>query len=193
MKYGFFEEYLNALAAKAPTPGGGGVAALNAALAASLLQMVLAYSRSKMPAAVAEMAEQLALQCQRSVRRCLVLMEEDEQVFTSLRTLWQEREDAQAKLDNAYLAAAAPGVEILEIVYGLSEQLRQISPHTKASLRSDLEIVVANFMAAAAAATSNVFINGRALHDKPKREQLLSSAMTRKQDISENCEVIAQT
>jgi hypothetical protein len=28
---------------------------------------------------------------------------------------------------------------------------------------------------------------------KPKREQLLSSAMTRKQDISENCEVIAQT
>src|SRR5829696_7565679 len=118
--------FLNAAAAKQPTPGGGSITALAGALAASMGEMVLNYSVDKkgleayqdeLKPALAELTKARGL--------LLQLMAEDQAAFeavTQARKLPETDPNRQGIFDAALLACiripeaiAATGVAVLEV------------------------------------------------------------------------------
>src|SRR6187551_2880116 len=79
------DAFLTAAAAKQPTPGGGSIAALTGALAASMGEMVLNYSVGKKSLAAHEPAMREALaEFTRARRLLLALMVEDQVAYEAL-------------------------------------------------------------------------------------------------------------
>lgn len=84
------QEFADRLASKAPSPGGGAVAAVTAAHAAALGCMVLAYTLGKPKFAAHENENQLALQSlQRSQIEAFALADEDAVAYANLSALWK--------------------------------------------------------------------------------------------------------
>ncbi len=180
-------QFLNATAAKTPTPGGGSVSALVAAEAAALGEMVINYSLNKkgLEAFADELKPALAeMNKARSV--LLQLMVEDQlayDAFSAARKLPEaERQD---KFPAALLTCvrvpetiAATGVAILEICDRLVNFVNYY-------LLSDLAVCADLAMAAIRCATYSVRSNLSAMDDPADRQstesitnQLLHRALT---------------
>jgi formiminotetrahydrofolate cyclodeaminase len=156
------DDFLNASAARQPTPGGGSVAALAGALAASMGEMVVNYSIGKK--GLEEFAERLKTALGEFHRARLVLVElmvEDQQAYESLsaaRKIAEASERAAAMRDAAMIcirvpqAIGAASVAILEI----AERIVDIAnPY----LLSDLAVCADLAMATTRCAIYNVKVN----------------------------------
>jgi formiminotetrahydrofolate cyclodeaminase len=155
--------FLEAAAAKQPTPGGGSITALAGALAASMGEMALNYSVGKagleayqdeLKPALAELTKARALLVQ--------LMVEDQGAFEAVskaRKLPEADPSRQGNFEAALLACiripeaiAATGVAILEVA---DRVVNFINPH----LLSDLAVCADLAMATARCAVYNVRAN----------------------------------
>src|SRR4051812_38163724 len=179
-------EFLNAAAAKQPTPGGGSVTALVGALAASMGEMTLNYSVGKkgLEAYQNELAPALA-ELTRARLLLLGLMTEDQAAFetmTAVRKL-PETDAARADRFNAALLAciripetmAATAVAILEVVDRITNF---VNPH----LLSDLAVCADLAMATTRCAVYNVRANLPDVKDAADRasiELTIRSLLTR--------------
>src|SRR5260370_16617820 len=94
-------EFLDALAAKQPAPGGGSVTALVGALAASMGEMVLNYSLGKKELAAHERELRRALQEFKRARAMLLeLMVEGQAAFEAMAALRKLPVDSQSSNAN---------------------------------------------------------------------------------------------
>ncbi len=164
---------LDAVAAPTPTPGGGSVAALAAALAAALGQMVAGLARKKksheqfvdgLTAAVQEL--------DKASRMLATAMDRDaaayDEVLAAFKMPKDTPEDENTRvvaIETAMRGAAEVPMEVAEAAMFLYELLGQLEAITPASMKSDLR--VGRMMAAAAAhgALANVEINLESLTD----------------------------
>jgi formiminotetrahydrofolate cyclodeaminase len=178
--------FLDAAAARQPTPGGGSVTALVGALAASMGEMTLNYSVGKkgFEAYQDELAPALAEMTK--ARQVLVrLMAEDQGVFsamTAARKLPEGDPQRATRFDAALLACirvpeamAATAVEILERVDRIANF---VNPH----LLSDLAVCADLAMAATRCAIYNVRANLPDVKDTADRatiERTIRSLLTR--------------
>ena len=156
-------EFLEAAATKQPTPGGGAVAALTGALAASMLEMTLQYSVGKKELEAYQGELVPALVAARAVRKQLeALVEEDQTAYlrlTSAKKLLDGDATKAAAVAGAVdvavavpIAIAGRGLELLE----LSDRvLNFVNPY----LLSDLAVSAELSMATIRAAVYNVRIN----------------------------------
>src|SRR5207302_5024491 len=119
-------DFLTALAAKQPVPGGGSVAALTGALAAAMGEMVLNYSVDKMD--LQDYADELRPvleELHRARRLLLDLMVEDQEAYealTAARKLPRDSQEREDQFPAALLACirapqsvAATAVAVLEL------------------------------------------------------------------------------
>lgn len=155
-------EFLDAAAAKKPTPGGGAVAALVGALSASMGEMVLNYSVGKKD--LAAYADELkpALASFTRARQMLVqLMVEDQAAFEAISAIKKlpadsERLDRLAAALSACIRApqtmAATGVAILELCDRMVDRVNRY-------LLSDLAVCADLAMATVRCAIYNVRVN----------------------------------
>ena len=167
------QPFLDAVAEPTATPGGGSVAALAGALAASLGQMVAGLSRKKksqaayveqLSAAVAELraaAEALAEAIDRDAASY-------EAVMAAAKLPKETKEDERLReeaMQRATRGAAEVPLYVAETAVELYERLGQLEPISAASMLSDLR--VGRLMAAAAArgALENVTINLESISD----------------------------
>ena len=105
--------FLEAAAAKQPTPGGGSVAALAGALAAPMGSMVINYSVEKKELALFREELLAALHtCEKARGLLLELMVEDQEAFTLLTATRKTRESDDA----AFVAALASAIRIPQAV-----------------------------------------------------------------------------
>lgn len=165
------DQFLSATAAAQPTPGGGSVAALAGALAASLGEMVLNYSVGKKDLAAydAELRSSLA-ELTRARRLLLGFMVEDQQAYAALSAA---AKDPQSPEFAAALAAclsvpeavAATAVAILELCDKLADK---VNPH----LISDLAICADLAMTTVRASMHNIQVNLRAVPDMARRGEI---------------------
>lgn len=170
------QEFIDQTAAKAPTPGGGSVAALCGALSAALAQMALQYTVGKK--AFADHEEEL----RRSVaafaaaqKRFQELIAEDIAAYAALSGLLKLPEDLRHKnpeFTPAVLAAIrAPqtalglAMHVLELCAGLLEK-------TSRHLISDLGIAAALALATVHASELNVLVNLPLVAQKEKAAEL---------------------
>jgi len=151
------------LAARTPTPGGGSAAALVAALACALGEMVLAYSID--PAKPSEELRALSERLTVARTRFLDRMDEDARSYDAVRSARRARKEhpddpaAKATVLAAIRGAAEVPLGTARDAVELAKQLASVREHTKAALGSDLVTSLAMFRAAAEGALANVSIN----------------------------------
>lgn len=186
--------FLDAAAARQPTPGGGSVAALAGALAASMGEMVLHYSIGKKGLEEHAPALTAALKEFHQARRLLMeLMREDQAAFTELSAQRKAppspRRDAAVadallacvRIPQAMAAAAASILDLADRIVGI------VNPH----LLSDLAVCADLAMATARCAIYNVRVNLNDITDPKQRweietgsGQVLSRALMAVQRVS---------
>jgi len=157
------EEFLDRLASDAPTPGGGAVAALTGALAASLGRMVcgLTTGRKKF-ADVEPQVKQIASRLTRAAEMLKRLIDEDAAAYAELSAVFKlDKSDPNRKarlVETAALAAAVP-LETAAVSRQVLSDLRRLEPIANPNLRSDVEAGMHVAQAAMHAAAANVRVN----------------------------------
>lgn len=189
--------FLDGLAARTPTPGGGAAAGLGGALAAAMARMVAAYSLSRNTPPDA--AQRIGLAADRLARADAMLRQfvhEDAAAYEHLtRTSKALRESARttgaapsAELAAAHRAAlgAAIGVpmQMLVTLAELLATLDAMKAEANRHLLSDLGVAAALAFGAARAARYSVLVNVRELTDSQERESLLADTAA----VLERCE-----
>jgi formiminotetrahydrofolate cyclodeaminase len=158
-----FAEYLDQIAAKTPTPGGGAVASGVGAMSAALAGMVVAYSIGKKSLAA---HEGFLAEAQKRLARARTLMldlaKEDEAAYGLVNELMRlPAGDARREREMPAAVAAAVAVP-MAVAAGAVDLLRlyvELAGKTNPMLRSDLGIAAELALATAAGSLWNVRIN----------------------------------
>jgi formiminotetrahydrofolate cyclodeaminase len=168
--------FLDAAAAKQPTPGGGSIAALAGALAASMGEMVLNYSvnkkdlqshRPELEAALAEF--------HRARQFLLGLMVEDQLAYTAL-TLARKQVGRGAEFDAALLASIRVPQAIGTTAVALLELSGRLVDKVNHFLLSDLAVCADLAMATVRCASYNIRANLADVTDPAERARFEQSA-----------------
>jgi formiminotetrahydrofolate cyclodeaminase len=164
-------DFLETVASKQPTPGGGAVASIVAALAAAVARMVVNYSVGKKSLAGHDALHQEALASLREQgERALELAEDDARAYERLNTLWKlDKADPKrvAEFAAAVEEAIAAPHAVLHVCMETLRLLKRLAAAqaTNAMLASDLAIAAVLAEAGARSAAWNVRINLPLLED----------------------------
>lgn len=173
------DQFLDALGAKRPTPGGGAAASVAGAVGAALGQMVLAYSLGKKNLAQhQELLEGAMGALSRARAMFLTLAQEDAAAYAVLNELMRlPAEDARRKneWDAAVGASIRPPMASLALSSETARVLTTLCGTSNTQLKSDLAIAGILVEAAAAAAKWNVVINVPLLPEG-ERQNVLADA-----------------
>ncbi|HWE00761.1 MAG TPA: cyclodeaminase/cyclohydrolase family protein [Tepidisphaeraceae bacterium] len=188
------QNFLDAAAARQPTPGGGSIAALCGALSTSMGEMVLNYSIGKKDLAAYEGELLPALQGLHRARVLMLeLMVEDQAAYaavTAARKLPPGPEQ-DAQLKSAVIGAIRTPETIGATAVAILQTCDQVINFVNYHLLSDLAICADLAMATARCAVYNVRVNLTEITDPAERQriesrisQILSHAATLIQRIS---------
>lgn len=171
-------EFLDSVAAKQPTPGGGAVASVVTALAAALGAMVVNYSLGKKKLAQHDALHRRALAELDELRReALALAEADAVAYGRLNELMKlDASDSrrQREWDAAVDEAIAAPQVVMQCCARMLQLLQELAGATSAPLASDLAIAAVLAEAGARAAAWNVRINLSLMNDAERSMQLES-------------------
>ena len=149
--------FLDQLAARTPTPGGGGAAAVTGAMAAGLVAMAARFSETRLPG-----AGELADQADELRRRLAQLAEEDAQAYAAvLETLRLPRDASEREVQRqeALLGAALVPLEIARIGARVALMAARLAETGNPNLRGDAVTGAVLAAASARSAASLVDIN----------------------------------
>lgn len=189
-----FDELLESIAAREPTPGGGAVAAMMASLASAVLEMVATYSIG--PRRLTEHRDDLetAIQSLCQLRsEALQLADEDIAAYERLNALFKlDRDDPVRKA--AWLSAVRGAIEAPQRTMRLASALIDLSAElqrkTSRMLRSDLAIAAIGAEAALRAAAWNVRINLPMLPDDSDKRRDIEASM--EESLSSAVRIVAE-
>ena len=170
--------FLDRIAERAPTPGGGSVAAVVGALSASLARMVAAYSTRKNQApspAVAAIVERLH-QTDTILRELIDADAAAYEAMTAARRAAKSDPTAAAK----YQVAVWTGIGVpMQVAAAAAESLitmEELTAHANKHLLSDLGVAAVLAAATARAARFMVLVNLPELADASRRDRLRGDA-----------------
>lgn len=160
-------QFAEELSSKAHIPGGGAVAALNGACAASLISMVINLTIGKDEFAEHEEKLKVALHDAIEARDDMLDgMKRDAEAFDSLmacfklpKTSKEEKKERRAKLQKGYKAAASEPMAAMIGGRKLLDAIERLIPITNPMLVSDLGLAAINAAACSKGALLNVRIN----------------------------------
>ncbi|AUS77744.1 formimidoyltetrahydrofolate cyclodeaminase [Actinoalloteichus sp. AHMU CJ021] len=175
--------FLDELAARTPTPGGGASSALHAAQAAALVGMVGRYSDGAKYAEHADTIGRIVAESDDVREAALAVAARDAAAFEAVGHAYalprgtepQEVERRQA-IERALVASAAPPVEVVELtdrIVGLAEGLLPIGNR---NVVTDIACAAEAARAAAVTARVNIEINRAGIKDEPTRTELAAQA-----------------
>ncbi len=172
-------EFLDAVAAKQPTPGGGAVASFVAALGAALGRMVVSYSAGKKSLLAHDALHHEALDTLAQFgERAMRLAEEDAIAYARLNALWKlDKGDPKriAEFDEAVEQAIAAPHAVLHVCKEMLRLLQKLCGTTNPMLASDLAIAAILAEAGGRAAAWNVRVNLRLLEDQAVRDAMAAT------------------
>jgi formiminotetrahydrofolate cyclodeaminase len=165
------ESFLSGAAAKQPTPGGGSVAALVGALAASMGEMVLNYSVGRTDVAEHSALLQGSLVEMNRARSMLVeLMIEDQAAYEAL-TAARKAKDA-GKFAPALLACIRVPQSVAATAVAVLELCDRVAPCMNPHLSSDLAVCCELCMATTRCAVYNLRANLSDVTDPAEKRKL---------------------
>lgn len=172
--------YLEALASKAPVPGGGGASAVCGALGAALGEMVgnLTVGKKKYLQWDEETRECL-FGLERARKRFAELSDEDARVFEPLSRAYgikaeteEEKRRKAEYMEKCLDAAAMVPMEIMEECVKAMEPMELLALHGSRLAVSDAGVGIQFLRAALLGAVMNVYINTKLMKDRERAEEL---------------------
>lgn len=176
--------WTDALASKAPVPGGGGASALGGSLAAALGQMVANLTVGKKKFADVEEEMQGYLRALGGLQKeMLELIEKDAEVFAPLAAAYslpKDTEEQQAEKDRVMearlLDASLIPMEIMEKAVDILKIVEQLEQKGSRMAVSDAGVAAQFARAALNGAVMNVYINTKSMKNREKAEELNEKA-----------------
>jgi formiminotetrahydrofolate cyclodeaminase len=171
--------FIEEAASAKPVPGGGGIAALVGAAAASMLEMALNFTLGKKKFAEVEKDVKRLLEAITPIRRELLnLVARDAAGYAEVAAARkrpaatdQERQSKDAALHCAMQGAMAPPLDMVRKISRLAGHMAAVSKVANPNLIGDVAVAAAILPGAARAAALNVWANVSAL-DKEKAEHV---------------------
>ena len=184
-------DFVAATASKAPTPGGGAIAALTAATGAALAEMVanLTFGKKGYEAVQTEM-EELQAKAEAIRKRMLELSQADADVFNIFmnalglpKNTDEEKAARTAAIQQAYKDAAMVPFEIGELANQIFDLAELASRKGNQNLITDGIIAAINARAAVKSAFLNVRINLSGIKDESFVAELTSKMYANEKDL----------
>lgn len=177
-------QWVDALASKAPVPGGGGASALGGALAAALGQMVANLTVGKKRYADVEEEMQQSLFALNILQmELMALADKDAEVFAPLAAAYgmpTETEEQRAEKDRVMeenlLAASLAPLQMMEKTSAVLDILGMMEQKGSRMAVSDVGVAVQFARAALNGAVMNIYINTRSMKNREKAEELNEKA-----------------
>ena len=170
--------FLEKLAARTPAPGGGAVAALDAAEAAALLGMVARYTSGPRYAAVAPVIERVIAQSDALRAECTDLIAADAEAFGAVAAAYalpketaEQQAARSAAIAAALVIAAGPPGAVIYAAARLLELAEALRPAGNRTLLSDVAAAAEAIRAAAATARINVEVDLAGITDAAARDR----------------------
>lgn len=164
--------WLESLAAKKPTPGGGAVAALAAAISAAQLEMVAAYTTGPKWQDSETRMKELIKKLGGLRSDALALVQADAEAFAKVGSAYQmpkETEDEKtirkSAVQKALAEAAGPPTKTAQLAARLVEIAAELAKTGNQSVISDVAVGASMARVALEAAIVNIEINAHALED----------------------------
>jgi formiminotetrahydrofolate cyclodeaminase len=173
------EKFLDAAAARQPTPGGGSVTALAGALAASMGEMVINYSLGKKDLdAFADELKPVLSEYHRARQVLVELMVEDQQAYAALtaaRKLPESTPDRAAQMASALAACIRIPEAMAATASAVLELCDRIVNFVNPWLLSDLAVCADLSMATVRCALYNVRANLPSVTEETERQRIEAS------------------
>lgn len=165
------KEFVDALASKAPVPGGGGASSLVGAIGVALGSMVGSLTLGKKKYAdVQEDMEALMAEAEGIRETLLRLVDRDAEVFAPLARAYgmpkdteEQREEKDRVMEDALWEACSVPLEIMECCCHAIEVISEFAKKGSVIAISDAGVAAACCRAALEGASLNVFINTKAM------------------------------
>lgn len=158
------EDFLTELASKSPTPGGGAVAAVAGAMAASLVEMVCNLTIGKRNYEdVAGSMQQVARKAKTLRWKFLNLADEDVRAFNEVMTAYQSKFKSKSKIKKALERATEVPEETAKLASEVEKIAEMVAGIGNKNAISDAKTAGYLAKAAFASGVENVKINKNAL------------------------------
>ena len=161
------DDFLDAVAARQPTPGGGAVAAAAGALACSMARMVAAYSPiSDSDPAASRLVKKLQEQLQRADEAIRELLSEDGRAYMELREASKRLKNhpgSKGEHDTALALATTIPLEIAGVACEALYVMERLLPVANRHLLSDLGVAAVMAEAAVRASSYMVRVNAASM------------------------------
>ncbi|WP_336716436.1 cyclodeaminase/cyclohydrolase family protein [Arthrobacter sp. USHLN218] len=176
--------YLQRLAARQPTPGGGAAGALHAAQGAALIAMVARYTTGPKYADDAEDVERIILAADGLIPAAVRIADDDEEAFAAVIAAYglpggsdEERANRSRAVQEALARAAEPPralIDVGEQIIALGHELAYVG---NANVISDVAAAAEAARAAIATARITLDINIKAIKDTSLQDALQSDVL----------------
>ncbi len=166
-------DWLDRLADRTPTPGGGAVAALSAASAAALLEMVANYTTGGRWADREEAMRAVAREVAELRARAAQLAQDDEEAFGAVgaayglpRSTPEEKAARRAAIQEATRGAAEPPVQVGRVATRLVAIADGMVEPANPNVLSDVGVAAATARAALSGSVTNIVVNAASLDEE---------------------------
>lgn len=179
------ESYLNRLASREPTPGGGAAGALHAAQAAALISMVARFSTGPKFAEYDDDVAEILERAEELRPQALALADADEDAFRTVIAAYglprgsdEEKAARTRAIQMSLVAATVPPRELVVVADAVVELGRRIADFCNPNVISDVAAAAEAARAAAATARVNLEINLAGIKDTDVLSSLVSAIET---------------
>ncbi|MHC6175256.1 cyclodeaminase/cyclohydrolase family protein [Glutamicibacter sp. X7] len=164
--------YLERLASRAPTPGGGAVGALHAAQGAALVSMVALYSTGEKFKAHEARAQAMAARAQELITQSLNAADEDETAFASVIAAYRlpatteaEKAVKTAQIQQALGLASRPPQRLVALSIELIDLCSELKDFGNPNVLSDVAVAAESARAAIGTSLATLEINIAEIRD----------------------------
>ncbi|MBI3819023.1 MAG: cyclodeaminase/cyclohydrolase family protein [Planctomycetes bacterium] len=176
-------DLLSSLAAKTPTPGGGSIAALNAAMGAALVSMAARFTAGKKYESVEADARAVAEACDALRERASALVDADSAAYDHVTAAFGLPKNTDAEkaarteaVQKALRVAIAVPAETLDVSMKGLALAAGFAAKSNKNLASDVLVGAGCLLAAVEGARANVRINAASLADPAGAREYIQSA-----------------
>jgi formiminotetrahydrofolate cyclodeaminase len=176
-------DYLERLASREPTPGGGAAGALHAAQGAALVSMVAVFTTGKKYADHEARAKSIASRADELISASLQTADDDEAAFGAVVEAYglpagseAERSTRSDAIQRAVLGATEPSLDLIRLATEIIELSEELVDFGNPNVLSDIAAAAEAARAAIATALITLQINISALKDAGEQDGLRAEA-----------------
>lgn len=195
-------EFVNKLASKEPTPGGGAAAGVAASLGAGAILMAMYFSEDKKGVSDEDRAffQEKVQALEASKDTFIQIIDRDATDFEPLSQAYgmpretdEDKASRAAAIQDGLVTASQPPLDLIHEVEAILQDFDRVIPLVKKLIISDVGVGLQLLRSAVNASSLNLLINGSQLKDPDTQAEYMDLATTKVQALSDQLDRLYNT